>query len=76
MFCVCALLRKQWVERERLGFPLLQLPMEMVRSDSAGGVGVPALFKNPVTWIGVAVPVGIHLMNYLHTFFPGLPSDM
>lgn len=32
MTCLCVILRKQWIQRERLVFPLVQLPMDMFAS--------------------------------------------
>jgi len=31
MFCITAIIRKQWVEHERLSFPLAQIPLEITR---------------------------------------------
>jgi len=35
MLCVNALVRRQWIDAERLAFPLVQLPMEMIRDGGA-----------------------------------------
>jgi len=71
--CLCVLLRKQWIERERLVFPLVQLPLDML------GVGepkskVPAFFKNRFMWVGFAIPAFIHGWNRLHFHIPVLPE--
>ena len=40
MICIDLLLRKQWIERERLSYPIVRLPIEMTYSDGR-------LFKKP-----------------------------
>ena len=63
MLCLDVLLRKQWIERERLTFPIVQLPLEMARPDGR-------LFKSRMMWLGFAIAGGIDLINGLHVFFP------
>ena len=66
MLCINIILRKQWVERERLKYPIIQLPYEM-----AGGM--TNFFKNKVMWIGFAIVAVVDLINGLHTLFPSVP---
>ena len=73
MICIMVILRKQWVERERLIFPLVQVPLEMVREDR-GHALVRPFFRDPVMWMGFAIPVIISSMNGLHAYFHYLPS--
>jgi hypothetical protein len=81
-FCLTTLLRKRWVNDEKLVFPLLQLPVEMVGARlsgptaSAGGMKrtPPAFLRDPVMWGFFAVPFAIHALNGLHYYFPALPS--
>jgi len=56
MFCVCVVLRKQWVERERLVFPLLQVPMEIIQAEDPHK-RLNRFFANRLLWMGVMVPV-------------------
>ncbi len=37
MLCVASILRKQWMDKERLVYPLTVLPMEMVAEKDSGG---------------------------------------
>ncbi|MCM8830296.1 MAG: hypothetical protein NC824_04785, partial [Candidatus Omnitrophica bacterium] len=46
MFCVASILRKQWVEKERLIYPLTILPKEMVKQTDKKEK-IPPFFKNP-----------------------------
>ena len=66
MLCINIILRKQWVEREKLKYPIIQLPYEM-----AGGM--TNFFKNKVMWIGFAIVAVVDLINGLHTLFPSVP---
>lgn len=73
MFCMGAIVRKQWIERENLIFPLVQLPLEMVMPNRHGISTVP-FFSNKLLWIGFAIPFIIHNLNALHEYFPGVPA--
>lgn len=64
--CTNVLLRRQWVERERLTFPTVVLPLEATRPEGS-------LFKNRLLWIGFAIPFLIGTVNTLHTNFPAVP---
>ncbi|HUS58513.1 MAG TPA: DUF6785 family protein [Planctomycetota bacterium] len=75
MLCISALLRKQWVEAERLPFPQTVMPLAMLNSDS--DAGVPwwrKYFAGRAFWIGLAVPVLIHGVNGLHHYYQAVPE--
>jgi len=67
--CVVVIFRKQWVENERIIFPLTILPIEMVRKEKDSKI--PTLFKNKLMWFGFAIPFLITAFNGLHHYFPG-----
>lgn len=69
MACLVAIFRKQWVENERLSFPLVQLPMEMC----AGGMTARERDRR-VMWAGALIPFLFHGMNGLANIFPAVPS--
>jgi len=66
--CVAAILRKQWVETERLGFPLTQLPLAII------GDGSEPLLKNRITWLGASVPIVIFGLKQVHQIYPACPD--
>ncbi|NLC56343.1 MAG: hypothetical protein GX774_05855 [Armatimonadetes bacterium] len=65
--CLAALLRRQWVDNERLSFPLAQLPLEMARSGDT-------FLRNRLTWFGFAIPTILFSLNGLHQIVPTVPS--
>ncbi len=67
MICIDLLLRKQWIERERLTYPIVRLPIEMTHTDGR-------LFKNKMLWAGFAIAGSIDLINGIHAFFPAFPE--
>ncbi|MFC1525234.1 DUF6785 family protein, partial [Candidatus Latescibacterota bacterium] len=69
--CFLVILRKQWVERERLLFPLAILPLEM--SNCEEDRLLPPIFRDWLTWIGFAVPFSINSINALHRYFNFIP---
>ena len=71
--CGSVMLRKQWVERERLAFPLAQVPLELIESSSQGRV-FPTLFSDRLFWMGFWVPMALILWNMIGYFFPEFPS--
>jgi len=67
MACLNTLLRAQWAEKERLTFPVIQLPVAMTAGDGA-------LYRSRLFWMGFALAGGLSLVNGLHALFPGVPS--
>lgn len=67
VLCVLSLLRRAWIEDERLAFPLTQLPLEVARSRES-------LFRTRLLWLGAMLPLTIHGLNGLHHLFPTFPS--
>ena len=71
--CVAVLLRKQWVERERLLFPLAQVPLEITRDDEATGTR-QSVFRSKLMWVGFAIPVFVYLVNGINAYYPSFPK--
>lgn len=72
-YCLAAILRKQWVDSERLSFPLVQLPLELIR-DGAGDTPGGGFLGKPLTWYGFALPVVVFTLTGLHQFYPQVPA--
>ncbi len=73
--CMASLLRRQWVDNEKLTFPLVQLPLEMMRGDrDAHGRPAESFLANPVTWLGFALPAVIYCVKGLHQYQPAIPN--
>ena len=71
--CAMVIVRKQWVENEKLVYPLVQLPLEMMADDAKGSLIKP-FFRNWVMWIGFAIPFAIGCINALHNYYEFLPQ--
>ena len=69
--CLLVILRRQWVERERLLFPLAILPLEM--SEQQEGRRLPPILRNPLTWLGFSIPAAINSVNALHSYYNFIP---
>lgn len=65
-----ALFRRQWQERERLSFPLAQLPLTLVADARARA----PLTRNRLFWLGSGVVAVHHLFGTLHSFYPSIPE--
>ena len=71
--CLVILFRRQWIEAERLTFPLAQMPLELTRGFD-GPRRLPDLFHSRLFWIGFGV-VFLPLFYNMGTWFtPGLPQ--
>jgi hypothetical protein len=71
--CWCVILRKQWVEHERFTFPLVQLPVDMLRAPQGGDL-INRFFKSRAMWVGFAIPVVLHGLRGLHLYLPSTPN--
>ena len=73
MICMMVVLRKQWVEKERLVFPLIQLPTALLGEGDKPSVVKPFL-KNPWMWIGFAIPLIVGSVKALHNYYYFIPD--
>ena len=69
MVCLTTLLRKQWVDNEKLSFPLVQLPLEIIHGESYRHEKDRKLLL-----LGALVPFLFHSTNGLHGIFPNVPQ--
>ncbi len=67
MMCINTLVRKQWTDRERLTFPIVQLPVAMTDPKTN-------LWRNRLFWVGFAIAFGIDLINGLAVYYPAIPA--
>lgn len=63
-----SLLRQLWCEKERLAFPILQLPAAMLSSDSK------SMWRSRLMWGAFIVIFSIDLLNGFQYWFPSLPK--
>ena len=75
IFCITVILRKQWIERERLVFPLVKLPTEMIDpGDPTDKSPVALFFRNKLMWMGFAIPFFINGWNSIHNYIYFFPT--
>ncbi|MGC9317134.1 MAG: DUF6785 family protein [Armatimonadota bacterium] len=67
------LLHRQWIEHERLVYPLMWLPLEMVRDESPSRL-LSGLLRNRLFWIGVLLAVVPSVMIGLRHYYPVIPQ--
>lgn len=74
--CMAVILRRQWVDNEKLAFPLVQLPLEMIRGESVGPGGAQSggFLKNRLTWFGFSIAVFLFGLKGLHQYMPSFPD--
>ncbi len=70
MICMMVLLRKQWVDNERLAYPLTYLPLALA---GAGSNGWPVILKRATFWAGFAIAFLGGSWVGLHNYFPAVP---
>jgi hypothetical protein len=72
MLCLNVLLRRQWVDNEKLPFPIVYLPLEITRTDSESG----PIWRNRLFWLAFLLPFVLESLcslNYLYPSIPALP---
>lgn len=61
------LLRQQWTQKERLSFPIIQIPTMIAN-------GLSTLLRSRLFWLAFAVAAGIDLINGLNYLYPVVPK--
>jgi hypothetical protein len=70
--CLNVIMRKQWVDYEKLTFPLVHLPLEMTRPSGKPSI-IDTFFKNRLMWLGFLLPLLLHGLNGLSNYVPSVP---
>ncbi len=71
MQCLNVLLRKQWTERERLSYPIIQLPLELTAGADEGRLS--PLFSQRLFWFGCIAAGTVDVINSLNLYYPSVP---
>jgi hypothetical protein len=72
MVSVVVIVRRQWMERERLAYPIAQVGLAMIRGEEEERL-VNGFFKRPSMWVGCAIPLIIGSLRALQRYDPGVP---
>lgn len=67
MLCINALMREQWTRREKLSFPIIQVPLLLTKPES------PA-WRSGFLWAGFGVIFAIDMLNGFAFLYPALPT--
>jgi hypothetical protein len=67
MLCLNSIFRRDWMDNERMSFPIVELPYAMTRQTG------PPFFRNRLLWLGILLAGGLDLMNGLNFLMPTLP---
>ena len=65
MLCINIILRKQWTEREKLAYPIIQLPYGMTSS---------GFFRNRTMWVAFGIAASLDIVNGLNFLWPIIPG--
>ena len=78
MTCLMVLVRRQWIQHERLTFPLAQVPISMIGEPDKEGSSnlVSDFFRSPAAWIGILLPLLQYSLRGLHNYYPSVPEGV
>jgi len=65
--CMNSIMRRQWVDRERLPFPTVILPVELMQEQES-------FLKNKLLWIGFILPFFLGTLNTISLNVPTVPQ--
>jgi len=73
MYCLGALLSRDWIHKQRLTFPLVEVPMAITGEARHPTLGT-SLMRSRIFWAGFAIPAAFALSAWLHRFYPSFPA--
>jgi hypothetical protein len=73
MLCAASLLRRDWIERQRLTFPLADIPLAITGEGDTPTIATTSM-RRRVFLLGFALPTALGLGQWLHRFFPAFPT--
>jgi len=73
IYCLAALVRKDWIERQRLTFPIVELPLA-ITGDSPRPSLRSSFLNNRLFWVGFALPGLYVITDWLNLVYPNFPA--
>lgn len=67
--CIAVIFRKQWIENEKLSFPLAIVPLAVIRKTNISE-RIPTIFKNNIFWLGFGIAFFFLSINGFLHYFP------
>ncbi len=67
MLCINVILRKRWIQREHLAYPVTQIAYQLTCNTNR-------LFHSKMVWVGIALSASIAIINGLSFLFPVIPA--
>ena len=67
MLCINVIMRKQWTERERLSYPIAQIPLEITDPRFT-------MWRSRLFWYGFGAAMAVDALNGFAFLYPSLPS--
>jgi hypothetical protein len=61
--------RRQWIAHEKLAYPLMQPVIHLAESNRE-----KSIWRTPLLWLGVAIPLIVAVLDVLKHIFPGVPA--
>jgi len=68
MLCLGLIVHRQWTRRERLRYPIADFTTTMISGRTPEGQA--PLFRHKLFWIGLAIVLGIHVINGIQAWHP------
>ena len=65
--CINVILRKRWIEREHLAYPVTQIAYQLTCNTNR-------LFSSKMVWFGFTISASIAIINGLSFLFPAIPT--
>jgi hypothetical protein len=73
MITLMVIFRRQWMEQERIVYPLIQVPLAMIGPDEDPSPIRP-FFRSKIMWSGFAVSFIVGLAQAVHRYLPYVPT--
>ena len=70
VLCFAALLAHRWEAEEKLLYPLVQVPIEVIQGEPEA---TSSVLRSPLMWVAFSVPVLHYTVAALHGYWPTVP---
>lgn len=72
ILCMMILIRRQWMEQERLSYPVMQVPLAMAETEE--GRSIPPFYRSKTMWMGFVIPFLFGTLHAIRAYVPSFPG--